>query len=251
MELEQEEGIEIPLPYLGSSSEEDASDEDEHDKEDEVSGQTGLRVEKVLQAIIEGRDHEASKALLTLSYWRDLASADGLHVLELEPDEYPQETVESSEAMRTTLQQRGYIEGSSAFPGDEAAVLARLTRGMKMLKRHGLAPTFIYVFDEAWLVLERCWRTLAEVLHAGDSDVVLEVTLSPSPTQRLCAHCRRALPPHHSPPSSRTRSRDRRSHQPLRDSRSKYRATRRSAAISGCRTATTRARTASTQRVGR
>ena len=177
MDEEGLDGIEVPLPFLGSSSDEEEARDNETvqaEEEDEVSGQIGLRVEEVLQAIIEGRDHDASRPLLTLSYWRELASAEGLHVLELAPDGSVREPVDSSEELRTSLQQRGYLEGATVFPGDEAAMLSRLTRGMRLLKHHGLAPTFIYVFDEAWLVLERCWRTLAEVLHADESDVVLE-----------------------------------------------------------------------------
>ena len=79
--------------------------------------------------------------------------------------------------MRTSLHQRGYLQGGTVFPGEDAEILLRLSQGMRMLKRRGLAPTFIYVFDEAWLVIERYWRALSAVLHTEDceqADVVLE-----------------------------------------------------------------------------
>lgn len=164
------EGVAIPLPCCDSSSDEEATQtEPEREKTDSVSGLTALRVEDALRAIVEGREHRASDKLLSLSYWREIGCQDGLHVLEIEPDEQPVYPAESIPKMRTSLLQRGYLMGDACVDAD---VLLRLSKGMKTLKRLGLAPTFIYVFDEAWVVLERCWRILAQMLDA--TDVVLE-----------------------------------------------------------------------------
>ncbi|KAL3933686.1 MAG: hypothetical protein SGPRY_000177 [Prymnesium sp.] len=160
------EGVAIPLPCCDSSSDEEATQtEPEREKTDSVSGLTALRVEDALRAIVEGREHRASDKLLSLSYWREIGCQDGLHVLEIEPDEQPVYPAESIPKMRTSLLQRGYLMGDACVDAD---VLLRLSKGMKTLRRLGLAPTFIYVFDEAWVVLERCWRILAQMLDATD-----------------------------------------------------------------------------------
>lgn len=174
-----EHEVAIPLPFMGSSDDEASDDHDKGMQEgSEASGLKALRVEEVLRSIIEGRKLASAQPLLTLSYWRKLANEEGLHVLELQPDHLADEAAaqhESQDALRTSLEQRGYLQAGTVFPGADVEVLSRLSRGLQMLKRHSIAPTFIYMFDEAWLVLERCWRTLAETLCPGEAaDVVLE-----------------------------------------------------------------------------
>ena len=45
--------------------------------------------------------------------------------------------------------------------------MARVKGGLRRLRASGFAPAFIYVFDEAWLLLERSWRLLGRVLLQG------------------------------------------------------------------------------------
>ena len=83
---------------------------------------------------------------------------------------------------RQSLDRRGYLQSETLFAGDEEATLAAMRQMLVRLKALGFAPAWIYIFDEAWLVLERCIRLLGDVLvpHAGSGRGAEHLVLEPS-----------------------------------------------------------------------
>lgn len=61
--------------------------------------------------------------------------------------------------------------------------------GLRRLKAAGYAPAFIYVYDEAWALLERQWRLLGAVLDGSAAEqAVLEPSIGAHVLTRPIAH---------------------------------------------------------------
>ena len=162
----------VPAPVYSSESESDV-EEEEH----AVAGSAGARMAAVLNTIISGRADAVAPRLLQAEFWREIGAEDGLHV-----GEWPAlgalegAAAAQAEAMRESVRLRGYCQAADeTCARADAVVLERVKRGLRTLQRRGFAPAFIYVYDEAWHVLEGCWRLLGHVLSPeAPEDVVLE-----------------------------------------------------------------------------
>jgi hypothetical protein len=180
-----DDDIVVPLPVDSSDDEGTPPEHVSAVNNEACSGAAALLVEEALLGMVSG-DTSIAPALFDLDFWRRFGEIDGLHVLE--PDGgHISRRVDVSEAhtLRTSLDQRGYLCSAPVFHEADKEILARLKRALRRLKERGLAPTFIYVFDEAWSVIERGWRLLAATLRAreieGGEDVAEEeVVLEPS-----------------------------------------------------------------------
>ena len=146
------------------------------------SGVAGARVGEVLQLLADGGTRGVSPLLFDLAFWRAEAAAEGLHVLEegadaarRRRDDAAPADVALAQALRSSLDRRGYLQAPPLAAADPAA-LAALRRMLVRLRARGFAPAFIYMFDEAWALLEAAWALLAEVLApgAGPAALVLE-----------------------------------------------------------------------------
>ena len=135
--------------------------------------------------------------------------------------------IDRRERARRSLDDRGYLQSA---PLDDAEALERLRRAPERLKRLGFAAAWLWIFDESWLVAERCWRCSppcsrdeppAEAAAARARAVVLRVRALAAGQRDVAA------------PTTRCS------------------ATRSPAATLGCRTATTRAPSVSTTRANR
>ena len=143
----------VPLPV-------DSSDEDDEDTElPTSSGDAGDKMEQLLRDIATGASRPPT--LFDAEHWRAFGAQDGLHVDCVATAQ--KINSDHSAAYRKSLDERGYFQCRAE---DDSELHERLTRGLRRLKAAGYAPAFIYVFDEAWIVLERWWRTLAAVLAA-------------------------------------------------------------------------------------
>ena len=155
------------------------SSESEEEPELPPSGSAGEQMAGVLRGLLVGESVTAPR-VLQLEFWRELGAQDGLHVCELPTlGELPTEDVAAAAAMRQSIHLRGYCQARPRASADEAAMLERVKRGLRTLRQRGFAPAFIYIYDEAWLVLERNWRLLGHVLSpSAPSDVVLEPAMN-------------------------------------------------------------------------
>ena len=109
----------------------------------------------------ESGEETAAPELFDLEFWRDIARAEGLHVCEdAISSGAPSPAVVG--ALRRSLDDRGYLQSAPLL--DDTEALERLRRASERLKRLGFAAAWLWIFDESWLVAERCWRLLAAVL---------------------------------------------------------------------------------------
>jgi len=178
----------IPLPHFSDSDGENSSDSRAGRDELESAQGRAAQVERVLRALAAGDCTAASVCALDIHWWRSLAAEEGLHVAEdrcnapADALGTPLCTDEERELGRS-LEQRGYCKSRPLLP---ATALRATQRMLARLKRMGIAPAFIYVFDEAWTVLEACWRGIAPVL--APDEPVENVVLEPSFSAHLLSH---------------------------------------------------------------
>lgn len=176
------EELVMPLPVDSSDEEDEPGPSEPAAREPNEPESTRGRMQRILEQIAEGCSATAP-ALLDLSFWRKLASEEGLHVCVDRPQPLDEgcaagepEPVEAA-ALRRSLELRGYFV-SSAAARPTAASDGRLARMTQRLRRHGFAPAFIYIFDEAWELLEHSWALAAAVLAPGEPAAAL--VLEPS-----------------------------------------------------------------------
>lgn len=96
--------------------------------------------------------------------------APGLHV-EASPVRSELETHAPVAAFRRRWPGSGYVELAGTLGASAAAVLAG---AVTALRGHGLHPSFLYVYDEAWLALDALRRRLSPLL-GGTFDVLADV----------------------------------------------------------------------------
>ena len=171
MESQPDEMV-VPMPAYSSES------EVEEDEEPPPSGSVGEQMAALLRSVVAGHAADVAPRLLQVDFWRQLGARDGLHVCALSAlGELPAEEGAAAATLRDSLDLRGYCQ-AGACPHDDD-VLARVKCGLRTLKERGFAPAFIYVYDEAWQVLEHSWRLLGHVLSPdAPHDVVLEPSLN-------------------------------------------------------------------------
>ena len=158
--FDADEELIMPLPVISSDEEDDAQNYST------PSGSAGLRVETFLEAVVAGGDTAgigAAASLFDIEFWRAEAVSVGLHVVELSAASVPATSAISAQC-RGSLDRRGYLQSPPLYADDDDEALLALRAALARLKQLGFAPAFIYIFDEAWLVLERCWRLLGDVL---------------------------------------------------------------------------------------
>ncbi len=210
----EEEEFAVPLPVLSDSDSEDGAQDA---AEDCVSGAAGAATEALLTALSHG-DESVAPRVFDAQFWRDLGAEAGLHVLERSgggaaddasavsagSGPVPAGSGRDSESLARALRQRGYLAshalGEASAPSHPIAqrpaahtprgpraqdhpALPALRRGLRLLKVRGVAPAFIYVYDEAWEVLGACWDLLAPVigqLNGGKGEAESDVVLEPS-----------------------------------------------------------------------
>ena len=171
MESQPDEMV-VPMPAYSSES------EVEEDEEPPPSGSVGEQMAALLRSVVAGHAADVAPRLLQVDFWRQLGARDGLHVCALSAlGELPAEEGAAAATLRDSLDLRGYCQAGACAHDDD--VLARVKCGLRTLKERGFAPAFIYVYDEAWQVLEHSWRLLGHVLSPdAPHDVVLEPSLN-------------------------------------------------------------------------
>lgn len=181
--MEDDDDLAVPILPPSSSSEED---EDGYGGVTAASGLAGEEMAVLLRAIANGEAEEAAPQLADVEFWREFGAPIGLHCEELAA--LGGEMTHSKEItanLRDNLDRGGFLlpttdhESERCENGD---LCARLCKGLRKLKAAGFAPAFIYIFDEAWIAIERQWRLLGAVLTSdcdGDGDVTTTV-LEPS-----------------------------------------------------------------------
>ena len=179
--MELDEGsLAVPLPAFSPEVSSDDEEGAEHEPI-EAAGSTSEHASEVLRRIVASGCDGVLPCLGDIEFWRNVGSEDGLHVCELtsRDSEVDDDVIVADAAsVRDSLHKRGYSHGTRSLIR-EREVLDRVKCGLRTLKRHGFAPAFIYVFDEAWMVLEPCWRLLGSVLSPdAPSDVVLEPAIN-------------------------------------------------------------------------
>lgn len=188
-----DEELVMPLPV--DSSDEDECEMGEGDACEEQpradAEQSSFQVEMFLEAVV-GKGGSAcagaESSLFDLGFWRSEAAGVGLHVLEKSAaspsagEDSLSSATSAATQLRQSLDRRGYLQSETLFAGDEEATLAAMRQMLVRLKALGFAPAWIYIFDEAWLVLERCIRLLGDVLvpHAGSGRGAEHLVLEPS-----------------------------------------------------------------------
>uniref|UniRef100_A0A7S4FAP9 Uncharacterized protein n=1 Tax=Chrysotila carterae TaxID=13221 RepID=A0A7S4FAP9_CHRCT len=175
-----DEEFAVPLPPLSDS---DAYSDDLD--AGAASGSAGAHMESILSALVDG-NCSAVPELFDIAFWRDIGRLEGLHVSETEPIGAGGACLSEVECarLRVSLKDRGYLQSSPVTA--DASALSRLSAMLRRLKQRGFAPAFIYVFDEAWLVLEMCWRALAPVI--APNEPVECVVLEPSFSAHVLSH---------------------------------------------------------------
>ena len=105
----------------------------------------------------------------------DTLQADALQADTLQA-EAPHTLSDSDDrSLRCSLEQRGYfVSGPALHPA--AASDGRLARMTQRLREQGFAPAFIFMYDEAWEVLQQSWLLSATLLGAPASELVLEAS---------------------------------------------------------------------------
>ena len=127
-----------------------------------------------LERLVAGEQLEGSR-LHDDSFWAEFGDEYGLHFdgeLSNLDREGPSGSTSEAAALRRSLDEKGFLV---EIPSEEQnAMAARLQRAMAGLRGQGLHPAFIYMYDEAWAVVRRGWRVMAEVFGTPVEDVVLE-----------------------------------------------------------------------------
>lgn len=169
-----DEELVMPLPV----DEDDSDDESVRPTEADEPVGPAAQMEALLERVVDG-DKTAAPRLFDPSMWRELAAGTGLHVCEGGGEVAAAAASDAKEAsrLRRSLDERGYLQSEAlASSSDEVDAMRRLKLMIDELRVRGFAPAWIYMFDEAWEVLERCWRLLAEVLAPGEPPdaIVLE-----------------------------------------------------------------------------
>jgi hypothetical protein len=179
--FDADEELIMPLPVLSSDEEEEINGAQQNNDYSMPSGSAGLRVETFLEAVVangEAASIGAATSLFDINFWQAEAASVGLHVVELSAASAPAASATATQCRRS-LDRRGYLQSPPLYDNDDPALVG-LRAALARLKQRGFAPAFIYMFDEAWLVLERCWRLLGDVLvpdaaaGTGASQLVLE-----------------------------------------------------------------------------
>ena len=168
-----DEELVMPLPVDDDESDDECVSPRPGDADEPASG--GAQMEALLERVVDG-DTTAAPRLFDADMWRELAVGTGLHVCEGSAAAAATSTNDATR-LRRSLDERGYLQSEPlAGSSDELDALRRLKLMLDELRVRGFAPAWIYVFDEAWEVLERCWRLLAEVLAPGEPPdaIVLE-----------------------------------------------------------------------------
>ena len=190
-----EDDILVPLPVDSSSDEDEAAADGRHADEDLPSSASVL-VEAFLEDVVQRSAAAcvgASASLFDLDFWKNEAAQLGLHVMR--PDRGSAGALPPSAPLRHSLDRRGYLQSPTLFPGDaDEATLSALRRMLARLKQLGFAPGFLYVFDEAWLVIERCMRLLGDVLVPEAGTGRGEQAASRAPRQEPSSTLPEALP---------------------------------------------------------
>ena len=137
-----------------------------------------VRAQRLLERLVAGEE-TAAPELFDLEFWRDIARAEGLHVCE-DAISSGAPSPAAVGSLRKSLDDRGYLQSAPLL--DDAEALARLRRASERLKRLGFAAAWLWIFDESWMVAERCWRLLAAVLAPDEppAEAAAACVLEPS-----------------------------------------------------------------------